>query len=79
MLRQVVTLPLKAHLGNSHALFHLWSQFVCRRQQEPGNRHYVLSADCSWHDGRRCEVVAVVETGEHGEERVTLMLPQEEC
>jgi len=76
-MRQIVTLDCKAHVG-THALFHLWQQFNCYRQCEPGERYYVLVADCCRHDGAPCEVWAVVDTDENGEERVTLRLADEE-
>ena len=77
MLRQIVTLNCKAHLGTTHALFHLWQQLELQRQRAPGERIYVLVADCGRHGGEPCAVWAVVETA-NGEERVTLRLPDEE-
>jgi hypothetical protein len=74
-MRRRVTLDCKAHLASNHALFHLWSQLDCRRGQEPGNRLYVLTADCARHGGAPCEILADVEPNKN-EETVTLRLPE---
>lgn len=76
-MRHVVTLDCKAHVG-SRTLFLLWSQLDCRRQQDPGQRRYVLTADCARHGGAPCEVWADVETNKNGEPVCTIRLPATE-
>ncbi len=71
MARQIVTLAVKVRFTNRE-ISQLWGDFDAVRNRSPrdhGDEIYVLSTPAG-------EVRAVIAT-DHGEERVTLMLPEE--
>ena len=75
MPRQIVTLAVKARFTNRQ-ISQFWGQFDVvrnRTRRDHGDELYALPGQA---DGAPCEVWAVVETDD-GEERVTLMLPEE--